>query len=149
MFPPPKKQHDEDLIDMTAMVDIVFFLLIFFLVTSMQAVAAVLNLPNPEQSASKSTPQTAMQIRSDPNALIVKIEADDSISIDDEVVFGDSALNLALKNARDDRSGDPPVLVIGSPDASHGAAVRVLDACASAKLTSVRFLVESDDADSD
>src|SRR4029077_16869800 len=37
-LPPSKLAGYEDLIDMTAMVDIVFFILIFFLVTFMQAV---------------------------------------------------------------------------------------------------------------
>jgi hypothetical protein len=46
MFPPSKNAHDEDLIDMTAMVDIVFFILIFFLVTSLQALQSVLNMPD-------------------------------------------------------------------------------------------------------
>ena len=37
-------------IDMTPMVDIVFFLLIFFLTTTMTAVQAVMNLPKPEKA---------------------------------------------------------------------------------------------------
>src|ERR1700741_194264 len=44
----PKRNEHGDLIDMTAMVDIVFFLLIFFMVTSMQALEAVINLPTPQ-----------------------------------------------------------------------------------------------------
>jgi hypothetical protein len=40
-----KDHPHEDLIDMTPMVDIVFFLLIFFLTTSMTALQAVMNLP--------------------------------------------------------------------------------------------------------
>lgn len=142
MFAPTKPAHDEDLIDMTAMVDIVFFLLIFFLVTSFQAVQAVLNLPKPEALASDKTKAAATQVQNDPNALRIKIEEDDSILVDDEEVFGEEALWLSLKQIRDERSPEMSVVVIGSPDASHGAAVKVLDACASAKLTNVRFLVE-------
>ena len=44
----PSTGKHEDLIDMTAMVDIVFFLLIFFLVTSMQSLESVINLPAPQ-----------------------------------------------------------------------------------------------------
>src|SRR5262245_17943939 len=47
-------KHPEDLIDMTAMVDIVFFLLIFFMVTSMQAIESVIGLPTPQAQASSS-----------------------------------------------------------------------------------------------
>ena len=39
-----RRPKHEDLIDMTAMVDIVFFLLIFFLVTSMQSIEAVISI---------------------------------------------------------------------------------------------------------
>ena len=44
----PRRPEHQDLIDMTAMVDIVFFLLIFFLVTSLQALESVMNLPPPQ-----------------------------------------------------------------------------------------------------
>ena len=39
---------------MTAMVDIVFFLLIFFLVTSMQSIEAVINLPAPAAAGERA-----------------------------------------------------------------------------------------------
>src|SRR6185295_13365815 len=47
----PRRVQHRDLIDMTAMVDIVFFLLIFFLVTSLQSIEAVINLPAPQAPA--------------------------------------------------------------------------------------------------
>ncbi len=42
----------EDLVDMTAMVDIVFFVLIFFMVTSMQGVFSSISLPAPTRRKS-------------------------------------------------------------------------------------------------
>jgi DNA-directed RNA polymerase subunit RPC12/RpoP len=59
----PKRAEHKDLIDMTAMVDIVFFLLIFFLVTSMQSLEAVIELPArkrqpPRPTASRPCPTT-------------------------------------------------------------------------------------------
>ena len=44
---PSTKINQEELIDMTAMVDIVFFLLIFFLVTSMSTILSSAPLPRP------------------------------------------------------------------------------------------------------
>src|SRR5262245_36281408 len=58
----PSRPEHHDLIDMTAMVDIVFFLLIFFLVTSMQSLEAVINLPMPQAPA-----QTAENVRQVPD----------------------------------------------------------------------------------
>ena len=43
-----KKMAVEDLVDMTAMVDIVFFVLIFFMVTSMEGVYSSINMPSPD-----------------------------------------------------------------------------------------------------
>ncbi len=46
-FELPKRPVFEDLVDMTAMVDIVFFLLIFFMVTSMQGLYSAIAIPPP------------------------------------------------------------------------------------------------------
>src|SRR5262245_62038029 len=56
---PPAKGH-EDLIDMTAMVDIVFFLLIFFLVTTLQAALAVMNLPTPQAATGTAAAKSSI-----------------------------------------------------------------------------------------
>ena len=142
LFLPPAK-HPEDLIDMTAMVDIVFFLLIFFLVTSLQALEAVMNMPTPQQ-----TSETGAKVRSvadyenDPNYIVVQIEDDDSIWVEDTQVFNDQDLRSRLRAARD--AGDRPrsLLVIGDADASHAAAVRVFDAGAGAQVAGISFLVQ-------
>jgi biopolymer transport protein ExbD len=140
IMPLPTKGHDEDLIDMTAMVDIVFFILIFFLVTSCQAISAVIDLPHPKAIDEGKKTVTAAQIQADPNAINIKIEDDNSILVDDDEVEGEDALWLTLKQLAAERSS-PPVMIIGSPDATHGTAVKVLDACASARLSNVQFFV--------
>ena len=61
-----RRPEHEDLIDMTAMVDIVFFLLIFFLVTSMQSIEAVINLPAPQASKRADNVQAVPDITNDP-----------------------------------------------------------------------------------
>jgi biopolymer transport protein ExbD/DNA-directed RNA polymerase subunit RPC12/RpoP len=142
-FLPPLRSPPEDLIDMTAMVDIVFFLLIFFLVTSLQALEAVMNMPTPQQ-----TTETGGKVRSvaefenDPNYIMVQIEEDDSVWVEETQVFNDQDLRARLRAARD--QGDRPrsLLVIGNADASHAAAVRVFDAGASAGVSGISFLVQ-------
>ena len=62
----PVKPPAGDLIDMTAMVDIVFFLLIFFLVTSIQSLEAVMNLPTPQTDASAAPAAMPTDITTDP-----------------------------------------------------------------------------------
>jgi biopolymer transport protein ExbD len=147
LMPLPKPGHDEDLIDMTAMVDIVFFLLIFFLTTSFQAMQAVINLPTPEAIDDSGKAAATAQIQTDPNAIMIKIEEDNTILVDEEEMDNDDVLVLTLKQTAADRAS-PSALIIGNPDATHGTAVRVLDACASARIENVRFFVPQP-ADSD
>jgi biopolymer transport protein ExbD len=138
----PVRRHNEDLIDMTAMVDIVFFLLIFFLVTSMQALEAVMNLPTPQASeGGVSTGRTMADLENDPNAVIVRIEDDDSVWVEDEQVFSDNELTFRLRSAKN--GGERrSLLVLGDADASHGAAVRVFDAGAAAGIDGISFIVQ-------
>lgn len=147
LFPRPKK-HPEDLIDMTAMVDIVFFLLIFFLVTSLQALEAVMDMPTPQASeGGVSTGRSLADLENDANSVVVRIEDDDSIWVEDAQVFNDAELTFRLRSARTE--GDRRnLLVIGDADASHGAAVRVFDAGAAAGMGGISFIVQEKDAGS-
>jgi biopolymer transport protein ExbD len=137
---PPRKQP-EDLIDMTAMVDIVFFLLIFFLVTSLQALESVMELPTPQSTeGGVSTGKSLADLENDPNYITVRIEDDDSIWVEDTQVFSDQDLALRLRAAR--QEGPRGLLVIGDADASHGSAVRVFDAGAGAGVTGISLIVQ-------
>jgi len=137
----PPRKHPEDLIDMTAMVDIVFFLLIFFLVTSLQALEAVMDLPTPQSTEGGiSTGKSLADLENDPNFITVRIEDDDSIWVEDTQVFSDQDLALKLRAAR--QEGPRSLLVIGDADASHGAAVRVFDAGAGAGVTGISLIVQ-------
>jgi biopolymer transport protein ExbD len=140
---PPHRAHPEDLIDMTAMVDIVFFLLIFFLVTSLQALEAVMDLPTPQQTAETgSKVRSVADYENDPNYIIVQIEDDDSIWVEDIQVFNDQDLHSRLRAARDEGERPRSLLVIGDADASHSAAVRVFDAGAGARVSGISLLVQ-------
>jgi biopolymer transport protein ExbD len=137
----PGRGHPEDLIDMTAMVDIVFFLLIFFLVTSLSALESVMNMPVPQASeGGVSTGRSMADLENDPNMITVRIEDDDSIWVEDAQVFNDQELALKLRAAR--QEGPRSLLVIGHADASHGAAVRVFDAGAGAGVNGISLIVQ-------
>jgi biopolymer transport protein ExbD/DNA-directed RNA polymerase subunit RPC12/RpoP len=140
----PVPRHPEDLIDMTAMVDIVFFLLIFFMVTSMQSLEAVIGLPTPQAQASAAT--SVAEFTNDPNYVTVRIEDDDSVWLEDEEVFGAQDLRTRLRAARKKDELLTGMLVVGSPDASHGAFVMVLDAGADAGVSELMFSVPEIDA---
>ena len=143
----PLRSPHGDLIDMTAMVDIVFFLLIFFLVTSMQSLESVLNLPTPQGPAAASAVAKTEDISDDPSFVTVTIYDDDSVWVEDQEAFGDQDLRAKLREIRKQNRQITGMLVLGSADANHGAFVGVLDAAADAGLEELKFSVmESEDA---
>jgi biopolymer transport protein ExbD len=139
----PKRSQPDDLIDMTAMVDVVFFLLIFFLVTSIQAIQAVIDMPTPQAPVGAvGKGRTIADYEQDPDFVVVRIEDDDSIWVEDAQTFGDQDLCVRLRGAAQERKRAPSVLVVASADGSHGAAVRVFDACAFARVKDISFVVQ-------
>jgi biopolymer transport protein ExbD len=143
---PPRKDPG-DLIDMTPMVDVVLFLLIFFLVTSVQAIQAVIDLPTPQSTVgATSSSRSIAEYEQDPDYIMVRIEDDDSVWVEDEQTFADQDLRVRLRAAAAERSELPSVLVVGNADASHGAAVRVFDACAYARVKDISFIVQESEA---
>jgi len=141
----PKQEGHEDLIDMTAMVDIVFFLLIFFLTTSMGALQAVMNMPTPQSATEKRGSRSLAEMQADNETLIVKIQEDNSILVDEEEVYSDHELVTKLKASVSEAAGTPlSMVVVGNADATHGTAVRVFDAGAAAGVGSISLLVQDD-----
>jgi biopolymer transport protein ExbD/DNA-directed RNA polymerase subunit RPC12/RpoP len=139
----PSRAPPEDLIDMTAMVDIVFFLLIFFLVTSLQSLESVMNMPTPQASeGGVSTARSVADLENDPNFITVRIEDGDLIWVEDTQVFNDQELARRLLTARNETDRPRGLLVIGDADASHGAAVRVFDAGAAAGVSGISLIVQ-------
>ncbi len=133
-----RRPEHKDLIDMTAMVDIVFFLLIFFLVTSMQSIEAVINLPVPQAQASDRV-KTVPSITNDPNSVVVTIDADDAVFVDDQEALSEQDLRAKLRAAR--KEDKESLMINGSGDASHGKFVMVLDAGADAGMKDIMFSV--------
>lgn len=138
---PSRREPHVDLIDMTAMVDIVFFLLIFFLVTSMQSLESVINLPTPKASSSTAATAQPTDYLNDPKYIVVTIDDDDIVFVEDEEVYGDQNLRAKLREARRQDPERTGLLVIGDPDATHGTLVSVLDAGADAGIKELLFSV--------
>jgi biopolymer transport protein ExbD len=140
LMPSERKKH-EDLIDMTAMVDIVFFLLIFFMVTSIQALESVIDLPTPQSTDAAASATAVAEESSDASLINVTIEADDTVWVEDQQVFGRQDLRVKLRDEGPHASG---LMIVGHPEASHGQLVMVLDAGADAGLHDLRFSINED-----
>lgn len=137
----PRREQHKDLIDMTAMVDIVFFLLIFFLVTSLESIQAVINMPAPQAPASApDSVQAAPDLSIDSNVVQVSIDADDAVFVEDEEALSEQDLRSKLRAAH--KKGDRTSMMIKcAGDSTHGKFVLVLDAGADAGMTDIQFSV--------
>ena len=141
--PLPHIDHEE-LIDMTAMVDIVFFLLIFFLVTSMQSLDSAIPMPSPDPQKGAGREQKTEDPESDDEYVIVRIDKNDAIQVDGVAVQDVQDLVAKLKELRFGARKSTKMLVVGNGDASHGMTVAVLDSGHEAGMERVRLAISDD-----
>ncbi len=149
LLPASRKADHEEWIDMTAMVDVVFFLLIFFMVTSLNSQQSSIEMPVPESeqsaAASASKRRTIADFESDDEYLIVRIESDDTVWIDDvEARTRTDIVQKIRQGIRGDAAGPNRLLVLANGDAHHGRAVMVMDAGREAGIEDIRLAVEED-----
>jgi biopolymer transport protein ExbD/DNA-directed RNA polymerase subunit RPC12/RpoP len=135
LFPQKAEGPDHDLIDMTAMVDIVFFLLIFFMVTSMHSLQSSIALPTPEAVAEQGSRR--VQESSEADQVVVNIDADDTVSVDGDEVPSRQELISRLRAAE-----RQSLLVMANGEAMHGTVVMVLDAGSDAGMADIRLISE-------
>jgi biopolymer transport protein ExbD len=80
----------------------------------------------------------------DDNYVVVTIDADDAVWVEDQEALSEQDLRSKLRAARqnDERNG---MLINGSPEATHGTFVMVLDAGADAGMSELLFSVPQSD----
>jgi biopolymer transport protein ExbD len=140
-----KLQKVEDLVDMTAMVDIVFFVLIFFMVTSMEGVYASIKMPAPDpQKMASSGRKSVSDFQSDKDYVIVRIDAQDTVWLNEAEIRGQQELLVRLREARHGGSAPTRMLVLGNSEATHGTVVRVLDAGSDVGMEEVQLAVDDE-----
>ena len=72
-----------DLVDMTAMVDIVFFLLVFFMITTVSSIVSCIGMPPPKQDGAPAAAKRAADFDQDSECVTVRIDEQNRIFIDD------------------------------------------------------------------
>jgi biopolymer transport protein ExbD len=138
----------DDEIDMTPMIDVVFQLLIFFMVTSSFALQKALPIPSPE-SVEGAAQSPSFDESNPDDVLVVRIDADDGIWVDDVLAVSRQDLIAKIRRVRmrTGPAGEPGprrLLVSVDPDAHHEAVVTALDAGSSAGMEEVRLRTEQD-----
>lgn len=141
------KPQQDDEIDMTPMIDVVFQLLIFFMVTSAYSMQKVLPVPTPE-TADAAAQQVVPSEDAD-DVLTVRVDADDVMWVEDVQAIGRQDLIAKLRKARTQPgpAGETPpkkMLVQADPDAHHEAVVTALDAGSIAGMEEVRLATDDD-----
>ena len=134
-------------VEITPLVDVIFLLLIFFVVSTTFVRTAAIEVDLPDASA------VAGRV---PDGIEVRVTASGAYAVNGDPVPGAdmSGLLAALRRARRDAGGTPLVVVAADADARHATVVQVLDAARELGLTDVTLLTEApssapDEADHD
>ena len=122
------KANDEAEINITPMLDIVFIMLIFFIVTTSFVKEKGLEVSRPSNSPPKEIVKKKGQI-------VVKIDANGNISMKGRMLERKAVVaNLERENAE---KPDSPLIIAAHPDADTDALVIILDAAEAVGVDSV------------
>ncbi len=143
-----KREREEGELDMTPMVDVVFLLLIFFMVTAAFSMQKSLEVPTPDED--KASTQQRIVDPEDGN-IVVRIDQDSTIWVNESEAPSEQDLLVKLREARrgqpgGDSRGPSSLLVMADGDALHEVVIMVLDAGNSVQMEPIR-LVTVDDND--
>ena len=128
-----RKQYPDAKLDMTPMIDVVFQLIIFFVVTAaMQDKAMETNV------LMAMAPNGPVETVKDPRTVTVDVIADGTIQIMKSRI-SEERLFTVLNNARKTSGQSTPVVIRGDLTTKHEAIKRVMDICGKAGLWKIRF----------
>ncbi len=127
----PQRRDDVDL-NITPLIDVVFLLLIFFMVSTTFDRESEINITLPEASEE----YTEVEI----DKLEISIDAEGKIYVNDQVLLNTqiNTIREALRNAAYDLD-EPQVLISADAQATHQAVVRVMDAARQLDLVKITF----------
>jgi biopolymer transport protein ExbD len=130
----------DDEIDMTPMIDVVFQLLIFFMITA--AFALQKSLPVPVPQVTSNAPQAG--VPDDQDSITVRIDADDALWVDGTQAVSRQDLIAKLRKLRGGAGGRRTLLVSADPECRHESVVTALDAGSAAGMEEVELLTDEE-----
>lgn len=120
--------HDEAEINITPMLDIVFIMLIFFIVTTSFVKEKGLEVSRPSNSPPK-------EIKKNKGPILVKIDANGNITMKGRMLES-KAVQANLEREKAEKP-DSPLIIAAHPDADTDALVTILDAAEAVGVGSV------------
>jgi biopolymer transport protein ExbD len=146
--PKPPQLH------MAAMIDVVFLLLIFFMVTAAFAMQKSFHVPTPKSDQPSSTPQTLEDFEENPDYVVVRVDEFNTFHVsaaawtDEAEAPSRQDLLIQLRRAQassDGRSGAHRMLLVCHGDALHEKVVEAVDAGNEVGLEDVKIVTSEDD----
>ena len=128
-----RKQYPDSKLDMTPMIDVVFQLIIFFVVT-----AAMQNKALETNVRMAMAPNGPVESVKDPRTVLVDVVEDGTIQVM-KTRISEGQLLTILNNARKTSGQSTPVVIRGDLLTKHEAIKRVMDICGKAGLWKIRF----------
>ena len=129
------ERRDEVDLDITPLIDVVFLLLIFFMVSTTFEHNSEINITLP--SSSKSVTEKK------PNAVNVSLYAQGNIYINGEVISNGQieTIKMALSDALVGLK-EPPIIINADSNATHQSVVRIMDAASQLGLVKITFATQ-------
>ncbi len=134
--PKPKKRFMDDTVDMTAMVDVTFLLLIFFMVTASFAAQKVFETSPPEQESEGGGASVSSMEDLESNSVILEIDANDQMEIEGQPIAGLYELRETLQAKMSEEKNE--LLIQAQYQATHGMVVSVTDVAMDVGMQKVR-----------
>ena len=127
-----RRQTEEPRVDLTPMVDVVFLLLIFFMIstTFIETPGLTINLPK----------SSAQQVKKEQQELRVYLRADSKIFLEkQEIELSDLVESL---QAYGDKAADTTFLLMADKDVKHGNVVQLMDTAKAAGFIKLAIATE-------
>ena len=126
------QRHSDTDINITPLIDVVFLLLIFFMVSTTFERESELKITLPEASEE--------QVETKPDLILVRIDANEQIYIGDKPLVNTKAstIRAALKEQAQELT-DPPVIIRADAEVSHQTVIKVMDAARQSGLVNITF----------
>ncbi len=126
------RNHSETDINITPLIDVVFLLLIFFMVSTTFERESEIKLVLPEAS------EEQLEARED--IILVSIDANEQVYVGDKPLANSkiSTISTALKEQAA-KLADAPVVIRADAGVSHQAVIKVMDAARQSGLVNITF----------